>query len=143
MARIERSALVAFSSGQMFELVNDIESYPHYMNGCVGAQILERDREYVIARLELSKLGMNYSFTTRNLIKEAEFMDMTLVEGPFQRFSGMWQFHSLAEDACKVSLDLDFEFSNALVGKAVGKWFESVANELVDGICRRANHVYR
>lgn len=142
MARIERSALVAFSSGQMFELVNDIESYPHYMNGCVGAEILERDREYVIARLELSKLGMSYSFTTHNQLKEAEFMNMTLVEGPFQRFNGVWLFQSLAADACKVSLNLDFEFSNALVAKAAGKWFESVANELVDGVCRRANHLY-
>lgn len=142
MAQIERSALVAFSSQQMFQLVNDIEAYPHYMNGCVGAQIIERSSELVVARLELSKLGMTYSFTTRNQLKEAEYMQMQLVEGPFQQFNGLWQFRSLAADACKVSLNLEFEFNNQLVGKAAGKWFESVASELVDGVCRRADHLY-
>lgn len=69
-------------------------------------------------------------------------MGMALVEGPFKSMSGQWSFKSLAADACKVSLSLEFEFSNGLVAKAASKWFESVANELVDGLCRRAIQVY-
>lgn len=40
--RVERSALVAYSAQQMFDLVNDIEAYPQYMDGCVGARVLAR-----------------------------------------------------------------------------------------------------
>jgi len=143
VAQIERSALVAFSDRQMFDLVNDIESYPQYMEGCIGAEVLSRTDSEITARLDLSKLGMRYSFTTRNRLTAPSSMDMVLVEGPFKRMSGVWAFKALAEDACKVSLSLEFEFSNALVAKAASKWFESVANELVDGLCRRAGQVYR
>lgn len=142
MTHISRSALVAYSDQQMFELVNDIEAYPQYMDGCVGAEVLERSSDEVTARLDLSKLGMRYSFTTRNRLSAPDSMDMQLVEGPFKQFRGVWSFKALAADACKVSLELEFEFNNSLVAMAVGKWFESVANELVAGLCRRAQQVY-
>lgn len=142
MTHISRSALVAYSDQQMFQLVNDIEAYPQYMEGCIGAEVLERSSSEVTARLDLSKLGMRYSFTTRNVLSEPDSMDMQLVEGPFKQFRGVWSFKALAADACKVSLDLEFEFSNSLVAMAAGKWFESVANELVAGLCRRAQQIY-
>ncbi|MGH1371373.1 MAG: type II toxin-antitoxin system RatA family toxin [Cellvibrionaceae bacterium] len=142
MAHIERSALVAFSDQQMFDLVNDIEAYPQYMDGCIGAEVLSRSELEITARLDLSKLGMRYSFTTRNTLESPRAMSMALVEGPFKSMGGQWSFKPLSESACKVSLSLDFEFSNGLVAKAASKWFESVANELVDGLCRRATQVY-
>lgn len=142
MAHIERSALVGFSDQQMFDLVNDIEAYPQYMDGCIGAEVLTRTESEVTARLDLSKLGMRHSFTTCNQLESPRTMGMALVEGPFKSMSGQWSFKPLAEDACKVSLSLEFEFSNGLVAKAAAKWFESVANELVDGLCRRATQVY-
>nr|WP_279537174.1 type II toxin-antitoxin system RatA family toxin [Aestuariicella hydrocarbonica] len=134
--------MVAYSDQKMFELVNDIETYPHYMDGCVGAKVLERSSVEVTARLDLKKMGVSYSFTTRNLLDAPHTMDMNLVEGPFKRLKGVWTFRALAEDACKVSLDLEFEFNNSLMAKTAGKLFESVANELVDGLCRRAKQVY-
>lgn len=142
MTHITRSALVAYSDQQMFRLVNDIEAYPQFMDGCVGAEVLERSNGEVTARLDLSKLGMRYSFTTRNLLSEPDSMEMQLVEGPFKQFRGVWSFTALAADACKVSLELEFEFSNSLIALAAGKWFESVANELVAGLCRRAEQIY-
>lgn len=142
MTQIHRSALVAYSDQQMFQLVNDIEAYPQYMDGCIGAEVLERSESEITARLDLSKMRMRYSFTTRNHLIEPETMDMRLVEGPFKQLKGLWSFRALAENACKVSLELEFEFNNGLVAKAAGKWFESVANELVDGLCRRAQQIY-
>ena len=126
----------------MFDLVNDIESYPKFMTGCVAAEVLERHSDCIVARMDLSRLGMSYSLTTRNVLKVPEAMDMQLVEGPFKTFSGLWQFRELSPDACKVMLSLEFEFANTLVAKTAGKWFESIANELVDGVCRRANQLY-
>ena len=127
----------------MFDLVNDIEAYPEYMDGCVGAEVLSRNDSELTARLDLNKLGMKHSFTTRNRLMAPQTMEMALVEGPFRSLTGIWSFKALAEDACKVSLALDFEFSSSLVAKAASRWFESVANELVDGLCRRATQVYK
>ena len=67
---------------------------------------------------------------------------MRLVEGPFKHLEGFWRFDSLGEQACKVSLDLEFEFSNRLVGMAMGPVFSQIANTLVDAFSKRAEQVY-
>jgi len=140
--RVNRSALVTYSAQQMFDLVNDIEAYPQYMDGCVGAQVLKREGDWLEARLDLSKAGVNQSFVTRNQLKAPEWMSMTLVDGPFRYLKGKWHFSVLADNACKVSFELEFELQNKLLGMAVGKLFESVASKQVDALCARAKQVY-
>ncbi len=141
--KVLRSALVAYSAQQMFDLVNDIEAYPQYMEGCVGAEVLTRTDTWVEARLDLSKAGIRHSFITRNNLLPPQRMEIRLVRGPFRHLSGGWTFKPLAENACKVSLELEFEFSNKLLALAANKWFEGVAGTLVDALCQRAETVYK
>ncbi len=139
---VNRSALVNYSAQQMFDLVNDIEAYPQYMDGCVSAKILMREGDWLEARLELSKAGVSQSFVTRNHLQAPTLMKMTLVDGPFKFLHGCWQFTPLGEHACKVSFDLEFELQNRLLGMAIGKLFESVASKQVDALCARAKVIY-
>ena len=140
--KIERSALVNYSAQQMFDLVNDIEAYPQYMDGCVGAKILARGDDWLEARLDLSKAGVTQSFVTRNQLQAPRQMTMELVDGPFDYLRGAWQFMPLSETACKVSFHLEFEMKSRLLGMAVAKLFESVASKQVDALCTRAKHSY-
>jgi ribosome-associated toxin RatA of RatAB toxin-antitoxin module len=41
MPQISRSALVPYSAEQMYELVNDVKSYPQFLPGCTGSRVLE------------------------------------------------------------------------------------------------------
>lgn len=141
MAVINRSALVPFPAELMYQLVNDIESYPKFMEGCVGAQIFARGDDWLEARLDLAKGGLKYSFTTRNRLRPPREIDLTLVEGPFEFFSGRWEFHALAENACKVTLHLEFEMAGKLLGLAAKTLFNSVANQLVDQLVKRAQQL--
>lgn len=140
--RIERSALVNFSAEQMFKLVNDFESYPQYMSGCVAAEPIDRGEDWLEARLTLEKAGIRQSFITHNTLNPPHSMALRLVEGPFKRMDGEWTFTPLGDDACKVNFWLEFEFSNRIVGFAAGKLFEQVATEQVNALCRRAKQVY-
>ena len=140
--QIQRSALVAFSAEQMFALVNDIEAYPQFMEGCVSAVILEREASAVLARLEIQKMGVKQAFTTRNTLLPPHSMQMSLVDGPFKVFTGRWDFTALKDDACKVSFEMNYEFANSLLTMMAGKWMEAVANEQVEAICLRAKQVY-
>ena len=142
MTVIERSALVPYPAAAMYQLVNDIEAYPQFMDGCVGAQILHRDADSIDARLELSKGGVHYSFSTRNRLLPPERIELTLLEGPFERFAGLWTFQALSPQACKVTLHLEFEMSGKLLSFAVKTLFNSVANQLVDALVKRANSLY-
>ena len=127
----------------MFELINDIEAYPQFMDGCTGAKILARGDDWLEARLELSKAGVSQSFVTRNQLQPPHSMTMDLVDGPFKYLRGVWRFTALGEQACKVSFELEFELQNRLLGLAVGKLFESVSNKQVDALCARARQIYK
>lgn len=139
---IERSALVAYSQQQMFELVGDIASYPQYMPGCVGATVHEQGKDYVLATLQLSQAGIKQAFTTRNRLDGPHSMQMDLVDGPFSELQGCWRFTALAQNACKVELSLRFSFDNAVLQLAAGKLFEKSANQQVAALCQRAEKVY-
>ncbi|EAQ98368.2 type II toxin-antitoxin system RatA family toxin [Congregibacter litoralis] len=142
MTSIHRSALLPLSDQQLFALVNDVEAYPQYMDGCVGASILRTDAEHMEARLDLARGGISHSFTTRNELLPYKEIRLTLKDGPFEEFSGAWRFHALAEEACKVSLDLEFRFRGGLLSAAAAKLFDRVTGNLVDAVVRRAQDVY-
>lgn len=139
---IQRSALVLHSAREMFELVNDVAAYPAFMEGCVGAEILERGDDYMVARLDLRKKGVSYSFTTRNTLRPYEEIVMALHSGPFRELRGAWLFKPLSESASKVSLHLEFEVNNGLLGVAATSLFAGVANNLVAALTQRAATLY-
>ena len=142
MINISRSALLPYSASQMFALINDIEAYPRFMKGCFGAEVIQRDREHITARLDLGKAGLRYSLTTRNTLQPDTGMEMALLDGPFSYFSAQWRFTPLHDSACKVELDMQFEFSAGVLDTALKKLFESTSRDLVDAVCRQAEHIY-
>ena len=138
MTIVRKSALVPYSADEMYALVADIESYAQFLPWCGGARVLQREPDAVTASIAIAYRGVNKSFTTRNTLDPGRGMELRLVDGPFRRLVGHWRFEPLDERACKVSLDLDFEFSNRLVALMVGPVFESIANSLVDSFRLRA-----
>jgi ribosome-associated toxin RatA of RatAB toxin-antitoxin module len=142
MTVISRSALLPYSARQLFELVSDVEAYPSYMDGCVGAHILHRDDQLLEARLDLARGGIKQSFSTRNRMHAAREITLELLDGPFEYFTGHWDFRALSDSACKLSLYLEFKFNSTLLGAAASRLFEKATNNLVDAVGRRATQLY-
>ena len=142
MPNIHKSALVPYSAAQMFALVNDIDAYHQFLPWCRSSQVLSRGEDELRATIEIAHGSLRKSFTTRNRFQHGKMMEMRLEEGPFRHLEGFWRFDTLGDQACKVSLDLDFEFSSKLVGLAMGPVFSQIANSLVDAFSKRAVQVY-
>ena len=142
MAKISRSALVRFSACQMYDLVNDVESYHEFLPGCVGGKVLEHDGNIMVASVDVSKAGIARTFTTRNTLTPGQRIELTLEQGPFKQLSGQWVFTALTEDACKVEFDLEFEFSSTMVAMAFGKVFKELVGAMVNAFIDRAKVVY-
>jgi ribosome-associated toxin RatA of RatAB toxin-antitoxin module len=136
--QIERHALVRHSVKRMYDLVNSVEKYPSWFAWCTAADILEHSETLMLARLELRVAGIRSSFTTRNTLSPTHKISMQLEEGGFKHLRGEWIFHALSEDACKVSLSLDFEASSVL-SPAFAMGFRGLADKMVDDFCRQAD----
>ncbi len=142
MAKIEKSALVPFSAQQMFDLVADVERYKEFLPWCSDSKMVSSSENEVCGRIEVSRLGITQAFSTCNAIDPPHRMEIALREGPFKQLHGEWRFTQLRDDACKVSLMMEFEFSGRLINAAFGKVFHQIANSLVASFVERAREIY-
>ena len=143
MSHINRSALVHYSPAEMYQLVNDVASYALFLPWCRSSKVKNESKTEMIASVEIAKSVLNKTFTTHNQLYENHRIELQLVDGPFKKLSGYWQFDKLKTDnACKVSLELEFEFDNAMMSIAAKPIFTQIANSLVDSFCKRAVEVY-
>lgn len=142
MTTIKRSALVPFSTRQMFELVNTVEDYPRFLPWCSESVVLSRTESEVEASLEIAWSGIHKRFTTRNHLHPFEHIEIMLVSGPFRHLEGRWTFIPLGEQASKVCLDLEFELTGSLVDRVFEPIFKHIANSLVEAFCKRATEIY-
>ncbi len=143
MPTINRSALVMYSAAQMYQLINDVLAYPEFLPGCSKSKVISVDEHHMCASLLVAKGGVQKWFTTENALVENKKILMKLQDGPFKTLTGQWVLTPLSEDACKVSLDLDYEFSSKLVELAFGKVFNSLTNNMVSAFTNRAKEVYQ
>lgn len=141
MPVIKREATVPHSVAQMFDLVNKIEDYPQFVPYCKSVDILSRTDEEVRASLNFAQGALHKSFSTCNRLQENKMIEIRLLDGPFHHLEGFWRFESL-DSGCRVTLDLEFEFSNKLIGMMFGPVFNTITNTLVDVFCQRAKQVY-
>ena len=141
MKRIARSAIVEHSAGEMFALVDDIESYPRFLPWCRAAKVEERTAEQVQATLSVGMRGLNQTLSTRNELRPPEAMDMRLVKGPFRHFVAAWRFKPLAAQACAVEFSLEYEMAGPLAGM-LGPLFDHIADTMVDAFTRRAHELH-
>jgi ribosome-associated toxin RatA of RatAB toxin-antitoxin module len=139
---IDRSALVPYSTDEMFALVSDIEAYPQFLPWCSEAVILSQEGDKLSARIAFSVRGVSKSFTTRNRLRPGAEIYMKLVEGPFSQLEGRWRFEPLGNAGSKISLFMEYDFSSKMVSFAVGPVFNKIANTLVDAFQKRAAEVY-
>lgn len=142
MPRVQRSVYVHYSAEQMFDLVEDVESYAQFLPWCAGARIVADHEGGVDASIDIAYKGIRATFTTRNQHRYPEQIRLELIDGPFRALTGHWDFLALRAGACKVQLSLEYAFASGLLGRAVAPVFDAIANSMVDSFALRAEQLY-
>lgn len=142
MREVKRSAIVPYSPQAMFDLVADVERYPEFVPGCVGAKLLSRDERELTGALELSVGPLKSAFTTRNALNPPHAMSLELLKGPFNSLHGDWRFEALGDAGCRIELTMRFDFSDPVKDMLLGPAFEQSCNRLVDAFVTRAAVIY-
>ena len=143
MPSINRSALLPYSAEQMYALINDVAAYPQFIDGCVGAEVFYQDEGTMDARLDLTKAGLKYSFSTRDTLTPPLKIALALIDGPFSDFQGEWVIDPLSDTACKVSFSMKFSMAGIVGSLAAKTLFSSLADNLVDSLVTRAHQLYQ
>ena len=139
MVSIKKSALVLFSREEMFNLVDSVEDYPDFLPWCGGTEILTKTNEVTKASIKINFRGVKQTFTTENNKNVPKKMVIKLINGPFKELSGEWRFIELDKDACRIELELHYQFSNIILEKLISPVFNIIANTFIDNFVKEAN----
>lgn len=142
MPLIKRTREAGYSAAKMYALVNDIEAYPSFLEGCRVAQAILQGQDQVEAHLILAKGPITYDFTTRNRLFKDSRIEMDLLRGPFKSLKGIWQFSPLASDSCRIDFELAYESLVPFVDFTLRPFWEGLASSLVESFCQRAQIIY-
>lgn len=139
---VSRSALLPYTADQMYDIISDVEAYPDFLNWCSASQVISELDSAVMAKLSISYGTLNLSFTTHNEMHPKSYVTMSLVEGPFSSLNGQWTIQALSDSACKVALEMDFNFESVLTQKLFGRVFQRVIATQLDAFQKRAEALY-
>lgn len=150
MKHVKKSVLLWYSAQEMYELVTAVPDYPKFLPWCERAELLETRADGVTARLHLAYHGVRHAFTTRNEHVPGRSVRVALVDGPFSRLDGTWQFVPLAApagggeapQACRIEFELAYAFSSVALEAVVSPVFDRIANTFVDAFVKRAEQVH-
>ncbi len=139
---IQRSALLPYSASALYTLINDVDSYPQFLPWCSASEVLEQGDDFMRAALVIAKGHLSQRFVTKNTLVPDQSITMALEEGPFSQLQGIWEFKALGDKACKISLDLEFDYAGSIMKATLGPLFTQAANTMVDAFCQRAKQLY-
>jgi ribosome-associated toxin RatA of RatAB toxin-antitoxin module len=140
---VERSAIVPFTPAQMFDLVNDVASYPQFLPWCSASRVQECSATERIASMHIERGVLRSQFSTRNHLQPPAEILMHLIDGPFRTLTGQWRFDPIGDRGARVSFRVEFEFRNPLTAIAFNAAFESMCGTIVDAFAARAREIYR
>ena len=142
MPEIRRSALMPYPVQFMYDIVNDVDSYPEFLPWCGGVKIHQLDNSSMEASILMRGAGLNHWFKTRNSMVPGKSIEMELVEGPFSKLEGLWSFTPIDSEGCKIELRLLFEMKQGLASTLISPAFSRIGNTMVDSFCDRARDQY-
>jgi ribosome-associated toxin RatA of RatAB toxin-antitoxin module len=142
MITVSRQALVAYGAAEMYELVEDVESYPRFLPWCSAVEVAVREPERTVATIHVHFRGVHQVFTTANAQRHGERISMQLVRGPFRHLQGEWRFAQLGEAGSRIEFDLAYQLASPVLERLAGAAFNHIANTFVDAFVRRADALH-
>lgn len=142
MGHVTKTAIVPYDAARMYDLVNDIESYPEFLPWCTEAAVYNRLEASLTATVSLAMGKIKQTFTTQNTMQPGRRIDVHLISGPFRYLNGYWIFEDLGDNRCRIELKMDFEFKNKLLRIALHPVFTQFMNALVGAFSTRARQIY-
>ena len=141
MSYMERTLEVPFLPEQMFDLVNDIPSYPKFLPWCADTKVLRESDGAMQAKITISKGKLTHSLITANSLIPKERIILNLMDGPFNYLRGSWEF-CLSTTVVRLFFCFDFELRNKLLGMAFAAVNQHVVSALMYAFEKRAYNLY-
>jgi coenzyme Q-binding protein COQ10 len=135
--------VMPYTSGQLFDMVADVEKYPQFLPWCVAARVKKREGNVFWADLMIGFKLIREKFTSRvELNREKMRIDVKYTDGPFHYLNNHWIFEERPDGSTCIDFFVDFEFRNRLLQGMMGTLFNEAVRLMVHSFEKRARQLY-
>ena len=127
---------------RMFDLVNDLESYPRFVPNVSAMEVRRDDTaqgDVRFAKMTIAFGPLRQAYTSR---VEASRADHTItakaVDGPFAYLNSKWTFESEGTGA-RVRFDIDFKIANPMIAAVAEPAFAAKQEQIMDAFIEEAD----
>jgi coenzyme Q-binding protein COQ10 len=130
-----------YTPEQMFDMVADVRRYPEFLPWCVGARVISRDDNRLIADLTIGFKMFRETFRSEVTLDAPRQVRVTYLNGPFRYLNNTWTF-TPAPQGTEVAFFVDFEFRSRMLQMVIGTVFNEAVRLMVRAFERRAMVLY-
>ena len=136
----ERKVL-RYTPEQLFDMVADVRRYPEFLPWCVGARVISRKENELIADLTIGFKMFRETFRSQVLLERPDHVHVRYLNGPFRYLNNHWRFNPHPQGT-QVEFFVDFEFRSRLLQAVIGTVFNEAVRLMVRAFERRAMQLY-
>jgi len=131
LSSFKRLFLIPKPVDQVFKTLSDVEEYKTFIPYCIESKIIEEQNDYSIVTLNLEFFGIQTSFTTKNIVKKNESIEMDLVEGPFEEFKSSWRLEKIDQQTTNLIFEMSYQMRNKILEMAFKNNLKTVSESIV------------
>jgi len=135
--KVKFEKLIEIDHELVFKEISNFENYVNYVPGCSNAELVERNDNYEVGKLEFSLFFKNYIITSKNYISDNK-IKIEQIDGPFISFEGEWKVLEKDKNITKILFTANFELprilNSLLSDKNIDLFFKSSLEGFVDKI---------
>ena len=138
MQKIYKEEEINVSMPIIFNLINNIEEYPKFLPWCKKTEVSKEAENSQIGKIFISKSFINWSFSTKNIIDRNKSISLSLIDGPFDKLDGRWNFKKIDDNNTFVSLEINYKFKNSLIELSIEPIFKTIMNSILESFVDQA-----
>jgi ribosome-associated toxin RatA of RatAB toxin-antitoxin module len=122
---------------KVYGQIANFENYSSYIPGCSKSELIEKNDQFEIGKLEFSFLLRDYEIRSKNILLENK-IKIEQIDGPFISFEGEWKVLEMDKNITKIVFTANFELprilNSLLSDKNIDLFFKSSLEGFVNKI---------
>ncbi|MDR0484513.1 MAG: type II toxin-antitoxin system RatA family toxin [Alphaproteobacteria bacterium] len=127
----------------IYNIVADVQRYPQFIPWINRVRVLDSYDNIVEFEMNVDFKVVKEKFSTKDTFWQDEFIEISLISGPFSYLYNTWKFESIDDYTTKVTFFIDFDFKSKLLGALFSNVFVQAQKKIIDAFDKRAESLYR
>lgn len=118
--------------GKLFNILNDINKYPYFFEGCSFGKKTNISKNTYDGTLEINFMNKIIRLKTKNKVLDNKLIYFDLADGPFKRLNGFWSLKVINENFSLVTFNIEYELKNFFIDRASKLISKTIIDSLVN-----------